>query len=248
MPHPIPVLPMPSSGQPTMRSGDDDDAEATTKANKWIAGTWSQGIDLSLYHRKGKFTAQEEKLVEDAITEYLAAQGYNREHDLLRILLGDDTSEAGHDETRVSDGANGGTRPKTRTSYKDKAKFVQAIARNTPGRRLTTVKSFIERKYAPNARKSPSIAQKKMQTLATDLIYQREINFPALQPSGCGGCDAESISGSLSDPTGPRPGYSDDSELVKVAMPPETSAEFDSREIMIDPVLLALDAPTPHNA
>lgn len=81
------------------------------------------GVDLSVHLRKGKFTSQEEKLVDDAITDYLAAKGANREHDLVEMLFGEGFLAAGDGEA----GANAAAGPKARAKNKGRVELVKAI-------------------------------------------------------------------------------------------------------------------------
>lgn len=89
--------------------------------------TSTPGIDLSVHLRKGKFTSQEEKLVDDAITDFLSARGFNREHDLVRMLFGEGFLGAGDGEAGVNDGAGGAAGQKTRAKNKDRVELVKAI-------------------------------------------------------------------------------------------------------------------------
>jgi hypothetical protein len=82
---------------------------------------------LSVHLRKGKFTSQEEKLVDDAITDYLAARGANREHDLIEMLFGEGFLAAGDGEAGANGGAAG---TKARAKNKDRVELVKAIGKS----------------------------------------------------------------------------------------------------------------------
>lgn len=85
------------------------------------------GVDLAVHLRKGKFTSQEEKLVDDAVTEYLASRGLTREHDLTRMLFGDGDIGAGDGDAGGNDGQGGSVNQKTRAKNRERVELVKAI-------------------------------------------------------------------------------------------------------------------------
>lgn len=92
----------------------------------------STGVDLAVHLRKGKFTSQEEKLVDDAITDYLGARGLTREHDLTRMLFGGDGDLLlGDGDAGGNDGAGGTQGSKTRAKNKDRVDLVKAIGESS---------------------------------------------------------------------------------------------------------------------
>lgn len=91
------------------------------------ANTFSLGVNLAVHLRKGKFTSQEEKLVDDAVTEYLNSRGLSREHDLTRMLFGDGDIGAGDGDAGGNDGAGGSVNQKTRAKNRERVELVKAI-------------------------------------------------------------------------------------------------------------------------
>ncbi|KAJ9092071.1 hypothetical protein QFC19_008845 [Naganishia cerealis] len=165
------------------RAANGDDEGPITNVNEWLAGSWlkgpalrkvakERGVNLSVHLRKGKFTSQEEKLVDDAITEYLSSRGLTRERHLTQMLFGDGGDPLlGDGEAGGNDGAGGTQGQKTRAKNKDRVDLVKAIAPSIPGRPLTSINAFIVRKYDPYVRKGPWTAQEDADLLAAYQQY-----------------------------------------------------------------------------